>query len=79
MKLSWSSVHSPASAAPTDLGLNPDGSAINPIALIRHLRGDPNIMRQLQEVIACHQNLLLFHSFSFNTVEFRCFIRAKTA
>lgn len=45
-----SGMHSPASAAPTDLGLKPDGTAINPIALIRHLQGDPNIMRQLLEV-----------------------------
>lgn len=49
MLVSARAASSPASAAPTDLGLNPDGSAINPIALIRHLRGDPNIMRQLQE------------------------------
>ena len=36
--------------APTDLAVNPDGTAINPIALLRHLRGDPSIMSQLQQV-----------------------------
>jgi len=35
--------------APTDLAVNPDGTAINPIALLRHLRGDPSIMSQLQQ------------------------------
>lgn len=36
--------------APTDLAVNTDGTAINPIALLRHLRGDPSIMSQLQQV-----------------------------
>lgn len=55
---------SPASAAPTDLGLKPDGTAINPIALLRHLQGDPNIMRQLQET-----NRELYQAISSNNVE----------
>ncbi|KAG0619228.1 hypothetical protein M758_4G124600 [Ceratodon purpureus] len=49
MLVSARAASSPATGAPTDLGLKPDGTAINPIALIRHIQGDPNIMRQLQE------------------------------
>jgi DNA damage-inducible protein 1 len=47
------SAPTPSSAggpAPSDLAFNPDGSAVNPIALQRHLRGDPNVMSQLQQV-----------------------------
>ncbi|KAH9549080.1 hypothetical protein CY35_10G001100 [Sphagnum magellanicum] len=46
------SAPTPSSAggpAPSDLALNSDGSAVNPIALQRHLRGDPNVMSQLQQ------------------------------
>ncbi|KAH8948893.1 hypothetical protein BDL97_10G001500 [Sphagnum fallax] len=46
------SAPTPSSAggpAPSDLAFNPDGSAVNPIALQRHLRGDPNVMSQLQQ------------------------------
>ncbi|CAK9256575.1 unnamed protein product [Sphagnum jensenii] len=48
------SAPTPSSAggpAPSDLAFNPDGSAVNPIALQRHLRGDPNVMSQLQQAI----------------------------
>lgn len=49
MLVSARAASSPATGAPTDLGLKPDGTAINPIALMRHIQGDSNIMRQLQE------------------------------
>ncbi|CAM6122989.1 unnamed protein product [Calypogeia fissa] len=38
-----------AGPAPSDLAMNPDGSAVNPRAFQRHIRSDPNIIRQLQE------------------------------
>ncbi|KAI4374831.1 hypothetical protein MLD38_012778 [Melastoma candidum] len=37
----------PSSAATNDLGLNPDGSAVNPAALQRQLRQDSNLIAQL--------------------------------
>ncbi|CAN7075125.1 unnamed protein product [Brassica oleracea var. botrytis] len=38
---------SSGSAAGSDLGMNPDGSASNPAAFQQHIRGDSNIMGQL--------------------------------
>ncbi|CAL9220645.1 unnamed protein product [Arabidopsis halleri] len=35
------------SAAGNDLGMNPDGSALNPSAFQQHIRGDSNLMGQL--------------------------------
>ncbi|XP_020887696.1 DNA damage-inducible protein 1 isoform X2 [Arabidopsis lyrata subsp. lyrata] len=35
------------SAAGSDLGMNPDGSALNPAAFQQHIRGDSNLMGQL--------------------------------
>ncbi|XP_010487078.1 PREDICTED: DNA damage-inducible protein 1-like [Camelina sativa] len=36
-----------APAAGSDLGMNPDGSALNPAAFQQHVRGDSNLMGQL--------------------------------
>ncbi|KAJ4870954.1 ubiquitin family protein [Raphanus sativus] len=36
-----------SSAARSDLGMNPDGSALNPAAFQQHIRGDANLMGQL--------------------------------
>lgn len=54
----------PCKCSTDGLSLKPDGTAINPIALIRHLQGDPNIMKQLQET-----NRELFQAISSNNVE----------
>lgn len=39
-----------SSAAGSDLGMNPDGSALNPAAFQQHIRGDSNLMGQLFQV-----------------------------
>ncbi|CAN6819163.1 unnamed protein product [Brassica oleracea] len=42
-----SNASSGSNAARSDLGLNPDGSALNPAAFQQHIRGDANLMGQL--------------------------------
>nr|VDC81746.1 unnamed protein product [Brassica rapa] len=42
-----SNASSGSSAARSDLGMNPDGSALNPAAFQQHIRGDANLMGQL--------------------------------
>ncbi|CAH2053839.1 unnamed protein product [Thlaspi arvense] len=42
-----SNASSGGAAAGSDLGMNPDGSAVNPAAFQQHIRGDSNIMGQL--------------------------------
>ncbi|CAH8260310.1 unnamed protein product [Arabidopsis lyrata] len=47
MMVSNASSGSATSAAGSDLGMNPDGSALNPAAFQQHIRGDSNLMGQL--------------------------------
>jgi len=47
MMVSNASSGSATSAAGNDLGMNPDGSALNPAAFQQHIRGDSNLMGQL--------------------------------
>ncbi|KAG7581775.1 Aspartic peptidase DDI1-type [Arabidopsis suecica] len=47
MMVSNASSGNAASAAGNDLGMNPDGSALNPAAFQQHIRGDSNILGQL--------------------------------
>ncbi|CAE5967098.1 unnamed protein product [Arabidopsis arenosa] len=47
MMVSNASSGNAASAAGNDLGMNPDGSALNPAAFQQHIRGDSNLMGQL--------------------------------
>ncbi|KAL0717114.1 hypothetical protein Bca4012_066436 [Brassica carinata] len=42
-----SNASSGSGAARSDLGMNPDGSALNPAAFQQHIRGDANLMGQL--------------------------------
>ncbi|XP_018486696.1 protein DNA-DAMAGE INDUCIBLE 1 isoform X2 [Raphanus sativus] len=47
MMMMVSNASSSGSAARSDLGMNPDGSALNPAAFQQHIRGDANLMGQL--------------------------------
>ncbi|KAJ0249360.1 Protein DNA-DAMAGE INDUCIBLE 1 [Hirschfeldia incana] len=47
MMMVSSSASSGGSAARSDLGMNPDGSALNPAAFQQHILGDANVMGQL--------------------------------
>lgn len=48
--LSLLALFSSSNAARSDLGMNPDGSALNPAAFQQHIRGDANLMGQLFQV-----------------------------
>lgn len=41
------------SPSSNDLGLNPDGSAVNPTAFQQHIQRDSNLMSQLYQVLFC--------------------------
>jgi len=46
------------SPSSNDLGLNPDGSAVNPEAFRQQIQRDSNLMAQLFQVLYMHSNFL---------------------
>ena len=49
-----------SSPSSNDLGLNPEGSAVNPTAFQQHIQRDSNLMAQLYQVLFCivHEPLI---------------------